>query len=1843
MSKSIDKRIVEMEFDNAQFEREVKRSQSTLEKLKELLNFGDQKKGLSDLSSAAKNVDMSSIASNVETVSDRFSTMGIVGMTVLQRLTDAAMDLGKKVWDISIGQIIEGGSSRALNLEQAAFRFKGIGVDVEKAMENAGKSVLGTMYGFDAAAAAGSQLAASGVDVGESLYKALRGTAGLAAMTGSEFEDISHIMVAIAGQGRLMGDQLNRFSHRGLNVAATLAKALGTSEENVRDMVSKGQISFDMFSEAMYEAFGEHATGASELFSGAMAHAKAALSRIGGTFAPAIFDNMRDVLLELRHFIDGFHDILKPYLPQFEAFANKVGKIAVNFLKDTDWSPMTSVVDGLINILKSLWSWIKPIGQAFRDIFPKTTTKALSDLTGRFKSFTEGLKATDKQSSNVRKAFKGLFSVVKVLGDIFSLVWRAIFKGVGIFDGLGNVILTVSGFIGGLIAKVLSYVDVVGWTNAAMDGLKKAFDIFKTAMEPVYDILVKIATEVGEKVVKVWVHFRDEVLSTIDPMQMFKNLVETVSSALVSMYEFFKPLIEIVKEFAIHIGQEYLVPGWEKFKDIAEQIWDILIQVKDGAVEAFNSIKAHSEDKFESASIAVGTFGDRLSDTKGKVTDLGNTIRDYFAPIIERLKQAWEGVNLGDFLGAAIVVWLVYQLKQLLDSFKEAKTSISDVFGGVVDTLGEVQNTLKAYQNDIKANMILKIAGAIALLAASVALIGMLKPEAVKQGLWTITTLFVELGVMVAIMNKLDLSKMDSTSSTILALGGALLLLAGAIYLYSKMDIEEIKSGLGTVALLLAGLGIAMKIMSGTNLVGVAGSIMAMALAISMMVIPLMILGKMDYETAAQGLDVMAVMLFALTGAMAALGMVQKAGGNFTGISLGIMAMAAALLILTVPIKAFGEMSWGELVRGLVGIIVPLAALGALAVVLAPVAPILVGLGAGLALIGASVALVGIGVKLTTEALLLLADTTEEQISNILESVDALIKGLLVTMEESIPLILDVFETLILELAERIPRVAPAVLESLLVVLSEIGLTILEWVIEYTPKAIEKFKELYDKIVKAIKDKIDDFKQAGKDAVAGVIEGIKAKFDETVQAAKDLGKKILDGIKNFLGIQSPSTAMAGVGKDAVLGLIKGIGSKFSSAAAKAKELGQRILNGIKSLPGKLLKKGKEAAGDFVKGIRNKFSDAKSKATELGNKVKDGLSNLKSQLETRGKDAISGFISGMGSKLGAVATAARNVASRALSAIKDRLNIASPSKVFRDEVGAMIALGVRDGIKIEARKAAQAAEDMGKDVLTRTREYLDKKKYYNQISLEEELYVWQQAIKKLKYGSDERKAMDRELYRVRNEIQRKGFEHSKNWIDKEKFYNRLSLGEELAAWQRVQARYKKGTEERKEADRQVYSLKKTLVEQQEALDNSYYENSKRINDKLKDDIKSLNDDYDNAVESRAKSLAETWGLFNKVDKKDAVSGKDLLSNLEGQVEAFNEWEKEIHKLSGRGLTEELMKELKNLGPNSVEEIKALNSLSNTELENYSNLWLNKFDNARKYAIGEMQDLRTETDSEIANLTKDAETELAELESVWVTKTAELTGTVVVNFDKMKVDVGTSVTAMKTETVADFDDWVKDIKKTVEKQDWQSVGSNMISGISKGITKNSKKLINQMKALATDTINTVNDVLGIKSPSRAFAKIGAFAIQGFINGVDSLNDQASKSTSDVATDAMNALKNALGRMDEAIDSDVDLNPVIRPVLDMDDVINELNSNLGGRNIDVSAAQTRLSRLRREAEIERQNGSKSTSEPKQEVHYHAHLKAYGSLPKKAIDKMAKDFDASIKSLEDRRKMNRGEEVIF
>ena len=204
MSKKVDERVVEMRFDNAQFESGVKTTMSTLDKLKAALKFPSSSKSLDSISNAAKKVDFSGMQKGIETVNARFSAMQVVGMTALSNITSAAMRAGTNlVKSFTIDPVISGFKEYELQMNSiqtilANTKSKGTTMsDVTAALDELNEYADLTIYNFAEMTKNIGTFTAAGVDLDTSVG-AIKGIANLGAMSSSTSAQVNTAMYQLS-------------------------------------------------------------------------------------------------------------------------------------------------------------------------------------------------------------------------------------------------------------------------------------------------------------------------------------------------------------------------------------------------------------------------------------------------------------------------------------------------------------------------------------------------------------------------------------------------------------------------------------------------------------------------------------------------------------------------------------------------------------------------------------------------------------------------------------------------------------------------------------------------------------------------------------------------------------------------------------------------------------------------------------------------------------------------------------------------------------------------------------------------------------------------------------------------------------------------------------------------------------------------------------------------------------------------------------------------------------------------------------------------------------------------------------------------------------------------------------------------------------------------------------------------------------------------------------------------------------------------------------------------------------------------------------------------------------
>lgn len=204
MGTTVDNRVVEMQFDNKQFESGVHTTLDSLKKLREGLKLGNAVKGFDELDHASKKVSFNSLINSADIVTKRLSTLGIIGMTALQNITNSAITTGKRIMSALTIDPVKSGFQEyetqinAVQTILANTESKGSTLkDVNAALDELNHYADMTIYNFTEMTRNIGTFTAAGVDLNTSVA-AIKGIANLAAVSGSTSQQASMAMYQLS-------------------------------------------------------------------------------------------------------------------------------------------------------------------------------------------------------------------------------------------------------------------------------------------------------------------------------------------------------------------------------------------------------------------------------------------------------------------------------------------------------------------------------------------------------------------------------------------------------------------------------------------------------------------------------------------------------------------------------------------------------------------------------------------------------------------------------------------------------------------------------------------------------------------------------------------------------------------------------------------------------------------------------------------------------------------------------------------------------------------------------------------------------------------------------------------------------------------------------------------------------------------------------------------------------------------------------------------------------------------------------------------------------------------------------------------------------------------------------------------------------------------------------------------------------------------------------------------------------------------------------------------------------------------------------------------------------------
>lgn len=379
----------------------------------------------------------------------------------------------------------KGGFTRALNIENAQAKLKGLGHDsasVTEIMNDALASVKGTAFGLGDAATVAASLSASGVKEGGELTQVLKTVADTAQISGRSLTDIGTIFGSVAARGKLQGDDMLQLMSSGIPVLQMLGKHLNKTSAEVSDMVSDGKIDFQTFADAMQEGLGGAAQSAGTTFTGALANVKAALSRLGETAATPVLNGLRGLFNQAIPLIDAFTAAVKPTLEQVGAGLQKGLEQAIptaaaffdKLGKSQTVQQFASYLASLKDDLKELGSSLSGAAGAVWNVISEPLSELYNQAKGQLPAVADGFKT-------LLHAVSGLLDYVSAHADAIIPLAKGITALILASKGISAVSAGLKTVSGGLKAISATASGVEKTATAAFDLIGKISDVGSAA------------------------------------------------------------------------------------------------------------------------------------------------------------------------------------------------------------------------------------------------------------------------------------------------------------------------------------------------------------------------------------------------------------------------------------------------------------------------------------------------------------------------------------------------------------------------------------------------------------------------------------------------------------------------------------------------------------------------------------------------------------------------------------------------------------------------------------------------------------------------------------------------------------------------------------------------------------------------------------------------------------------------------------------------------------------------------------------------------------------------------------------------------------------------------------------------------------------------------------------------------------------------------------------------------------------------------------------------------------------------------------------------------------------
>lgn len=1314
--------------------------------------LGQFTSGLGNTSTAADRSasSLQKIEGAVSTLAGKFSALGTLATGALLNIgSRAAQSASQMLNSFSFGPIMDGfheyetnlGSIQTIlaNTQASGAKLK----DVENSLNELNHYSDQTIYNFSEMAKNIGTFTAAGVGLKEST-SAIKGIANLAALSGSNSEQASGAMYQLSqaiSSGRVSLEDWNSVVNAGMGgtvfqrALAQTAEKMGTLKDGavkLKGPMKNVSIEGKSFRESITAKPGQESwltskvlTATLSQFTGDLTNAqlkaqgfsKAQIKAIQAQAKTAkeaatqvkTFSQLMDTTKEAigSGWSQTWQTIFGDFTEAkglFTGISNSLNKMISNSSNArnkmlSDWKKLggrDALIKGLENTFSALGSVIKPIKDAFRQIFPATTGKQLADMSKAFRDFTAKLKIGSDTADKLKRTFAGVFAVFGIAVDVVKAVVHTI------FDLFGAATKGSGGFLN-FTAKVGDFLVALRNGIKEGNGITNFFKGLGTVLAIPIKLIQQFAHFIGSMFkgtggdAKSFEKNVAGISSKLDPLSRLGDVVSRVWSNTLTVMKnvgnFFSQLgtkiSNVLKSVGIDVGS--LFEGFD-FKTMFAGLDTGLL------AGLFLIVK-----KF------LGTFGGGA----GGVFDAISEGIEKMTGVFSQMQSTLKATTLLEIAAAIGILALSLSILAKInpDDLGKAGAALTVLFGQLLGSLAIFQKFIGS-AGFAKMPFVM---GSLILLAAAVLIL----VQAVKQlaGLdWNqlakgMTGLAVTMALVVGSLKLMPNPKgMISTGLGMIALATAIKILASAVIDLSGLSWNDLAKGLVGVGVILGALTLftmfakadAGGIAQGVGIILLAAGIKILASAVADM-------SKMSWGEIAKGLVTLAGALGIVTGALMLIpptAPLAAAGVLGVAISLGMIAKALAVM---------AQMSWAEIGSSLTVMLGALAIIAAALYVIPPTAPLAA---AGVLIVAFALQQIGkvltdfaaysweeIGKSMTllagtmgiiAGALLLMTGALPGAAATIIVAAalailaPVLIQFSALSWEEiakglvMLAGVFVVFGAAALLLTPVIPMmVALGIAVGILgvgllaagagIFLFSLGLTtlaaagaagtaaiigIVGGLIGLIPKFMEGIGEGVVAFAKVIATAGPAIYSAITTVIQAMIKAIVKLTPLIVSTLLRMLTMLLQQLSNYV----PKMVTAGM--NLITGVLNGIAKNIGKMVTAATNVIVNFLNGIsKNLP-RVIDAGVKLIISFVNGVANAIRSNTDAMNAAGRNL--------------GSAIVEGMVKGIAGGIASIASAAKSVASTALSAAKHVLGIHSPSKEF-EKIGKYVNDGFKKGL------------------------------------------------------------------------------------------------------------------------------------------------------------------------------------------------------------------------------------------------------------------------------------------------------------------------------------------------------------------------------------------------------------------------------------------------------------------------------------------------------------------------------------------------------------------------------------